>query len=187
CELTAGQGEEHTALQALDATSKEVRILRDEGEQLLNRMMQLQAAITGLNRWEETETRLRDLEAELRQLPPDLPGICGEARKKQTVLQQAEAARPWLQLVADNRRTLTAASNDQREAAVALGELDGKLEAGISRRDKLRETLEALEKRFNQLALAEARAKTLEEQIEQKRAQFEEAADKAVCGLCGQA
>jgi exonuclease SbcC len=186
-ELTAGEGEEHAAQQALDAASKEVRALRDEGEELLNRMIQLQATVTVLNRFEETETRLRDLEADLRQLPPDLPGICGEARKKQTVLQQAEATRPWLQLVADNRGRLAAACKDQREAAVTLSELDGKLEAATSRRDKLRQTLEALERRSNQLALAETRAKTLEEQIEQKRARFEEAADKAVCGLCGQA
>jgi DNA repair protein SbcC/Rad50 len=186
-ELTAAEAEEDEAQQALGAANKEIEILRDEREQLLNRMTELEATVAVLNRWQETGSKLRGLEEDLRRLTSDLPDTCAEARKRQALLRLAETAGPWLHMVAHNRRNLAAACRDEREAAAADTQLESQMKANISQREKLYGTRGTLEKRASELAHANTRAKTLEEQIEQKRTQFEEAADKAVCGLCGQA
>lgn len=177
---------QHTTQQSVDRTAVEIEKLQGEKETLSSRLLELQPVLSRLGQWEAAQADSQRAIEKMADLSADLPRVFEAAQTRQRDVQQSERARPWLEMIFENRAKLVAASESHRQSSERFDAATALLQQQQASRDELDTRLKTAREQTNELSHAVTRADAQYDEACKQRDDFNKAAAQAKCGLCGQ-
>jgi DNA repair protein SbcC/Rad50 len=160
--------------------------LQGEQKQDTLRLLELNPLVKDLEQIEKWQTDIEKLDAELTNFLPDIAQCLGEAERLVRNLVAIDEALPWLEAFALARANFSKALDDMQRATEQTEELQAQIQELEIERTSLNAKLseETLEER--RLFEAKTRANSAYSDAVERLTNFENAATKRVCDLCGQ-
>lgn len=160
--------------------------LRQTKERSMNRLLELSPLVERLERIEEQRASLEDLDTELAVFPLDIKQRLEEAEAQARSLITKSEVLPWLKSFAQARMNFSKALKDEEEARVQANNLREQLTDLKNVHTALDKELIEADRAERGLLEEKTSAHTRYKAAIERLANFEDAATKPVCELCGQ-
>ena len=183
CEAETKQNAAYERVKQLEQTLAELR-----GEQQLgtHRLLELNPLVKDLEQIEKWQTDIEELDAELTNFSPDIAQRLEEAEQLVRNLAATDEALPWLEAFALARANFSKALDDMQRATGQTEVLQAQIQELEIERTSLDAKLSEEIQEERRLFEAKTRADSAHSDTVERLTNFENAATKRVCDLCGQ-
>ena len=183
CEAETKQKATYERVKQLEQTLAE---LRNEQKQSTHRLLELNPLVKDLEQIEKWQTAIEELDTELTNFSCDIAQHLEEAEQLICNLAATDEALPWLKTFALARTSLSKALDDMRRATGQAQVLQAQLQELEIERTSLEVKLSKATQEERRLFEAKTRADSSHSDTVKRLTNFENAATKQVCDLCGQ-
>jgi DNA repair protein SbcC/Rad50 len=184
--LEAGENKE-TAEKRVTETERIVTELQGINNHYLQRLTKIGPLVTQLEHIEQLQTNVATLEIDLAKFPPDIVQQLADAEQQVHLLEEIERVLPWLRNFSQERINLAQAVANQQATYMQMVTLHSQIQEQQHKLLELQTVYNEAQETERQL-LGDIRSADKDWQdVQQRLNNFEDAATKPVCDLCGQA
>lgn len=185
-ELCGAETKQNAAYERVKQLEQTLAELRGEQKQGTHRLLELNPLVKDLEQIEKWQTDIEKLDAELTNFLPDIAQCLEEAEQLVRNLAATDEALPWLEAFALARANFSKALDDMQRATGQTEVLQAQIQELEIERTSLDAKLSEEIQEERRLFEAKTRADSAHSDAVERLTNFENAATKRVCDLCGQ-
>lgn len=184
--LLEAEYEKEQANQQVNRVAQALSELQQTEVRYAQRLAELAQLVTNLEHIEQRQAEMAELEAKLAHFPPDIEQRMRDAEERSRVLAQKAHVLPLLRLFAQARAGLAGALERERGAVTEVERQHKELQGYTKQRDQLNAELVGVRADERRLLQEKTSAGQSYKEASTRLKNFENAAAKPVCDLCGQ-